>query len=155
RTAEIVVNRHVAAAERDAQPQRRRQPAVGAGVLGVGGDRLTERLERQIVFEIVGMVRRLGPERLRCRISGSGYGSRGNERGTECDAGAFLAAHPPILRCHQLAPLVPITYNRPRLWTKPAFIRAANTRTFTWTATANITWISGSGASTCSRSITR
>ena len=59
--AEIVVDGHVAAAEGDAEPQRRREAAVRAGVLRVGGDRLAERGERLVAIEVVDLVGRLAP----------------------------------------------------------------------------------------------
>ena len=43
--------------------RRARQPAIGAGVLRVGGDRLPERSLRPLAVEVVELARRLGPQR--------------------------------------------------------------------------------------------
>ena len=45
-SSEIVVDGHVAAAGRDAEPRDAGQAAVGGRVIGIGGDRLSERVRR-------------------------------------------------------------------------------------------------------------
>ena len=62
----------------------------------------------------------------------AGAASDDDEHGAAGGAGAVAGgSYTRSYAGRRLAPLVPITYNRPRLWIKPAFIRAASTRTFT------------------------
>ena len=158
-TAEVVVHRHVAAAERDAQPQRRREAAVGAGVLRVGGDRLPERGQRQVVIEVVGVVRRLRPKRVRRRVgprrrAATTARQDGADRGAGTPpSGSYYrsyAAAPPCAACAfciQSLSLMDKTGIHPGGEHAHVHVRTATTHA--------ITRSSGSGGSTCSRSITR
>ena len=54
-TAHVVVDRHVAAPERNAQPQRAGQTAIGAGVPRVGGDGLLVEVLCAIAIQVMQM----------------------------------------------------------------------------------------------------
>ena len=118
--AEIVVHGHVSAAERDAQPQRAGQPAIGRAVLRVGGDGLAVRVARQVAIEIVDFSRSLGSERRRFTVRercGRDSGSHNRQRqGRERSP----KTHDLILRRLRLHELVPSAYNCPLVRIKQA-----------------------------------
>ena len=132
RAAEIVVDRHVAAAERDAQPQRRSRDR------GTRRHPAGRRRPPAGTSPAPGRARDCRYRRPPCArsASDSGFAARRRRRRAATSAAStaararFQTGHAADLTpARQLAPLVPFTYNRPRLWTKPAFIRAASTRT--------------------------
>jgi hypothetical protein len=78
--AEVVVDSHVAAAERDAEPQRAGEAAIRAGILRIGGDRLLEGFERAIAIQVVDFSGATGAQRHRRAIGAGRPGDEENAR---------------------------------------------------------------------------
>ena len=113
---QIAVHRQRSTGEGDAHPQCARETAIGAGILGVGGNGLPQRRDRPLMVQAVQLHRSPGLEQLGFAIGkGGGRGNQGERQVSGADDEAKGAtAHAHILRrARRLRPLVTSAYNPP------------------------------------------